>query len=67
MFKREVNPDKARAGYCELLSKLNESNLNMRKIKNGQTIFESPVMQLKYANPFFKNDQMHGKLLNYLD
>ena len=67
MFKREANPDKARAGYCELLSKLNESNLTMRKIKNGQTIFESPALQTKYANPYFKNEHVHGKLLDYLD
>ena len=39
----------------------------MRKIKNGQTIFDSDAMQTKYANPYFKNEKMHGKLLDYLD
>ena len=40
IFKREVRMDTVRAGYTELLNKLNESELTIRRIKNGQTIFD---------------------------
>jgi len=38
----------------------------IRQIKNGQTIFDTDVMKLKYSNPYFKNKEMHGKLLEFL-
>ena len=55
LFKREVRIDQARAGYLKLLSKLNESEMCIRQIKNGQTLFDQEVMRTKYANPYFKN------------
>jgi len=56
LFKREVWEENARAGYIKLLEKLNESEMSIRQIKNGQTLFEKDVMRIKYANPYFKNE-----------
>lgn len=67
IFKREVRNFISRAGYHELLEKLNMSDYQIRQIKNGQTIFEQEVMRTKYANPFFKNPEMHHKMLELLD
>ena len=57
----------ARAGYIKLLEKLTESEMCIRQIKNGQTLFEKDVMRIKYANPYFKNEKMNNKLHDYLE
>ena len=44
-----------------------QSEQVIRQIKNGQTIFNQPVMKTKYSNPYFKNKDMHHKLLALLD
>ena len=65
IFQREVQ--NARIGYIKLLEKLTESEMCIRQIKNGQTLFEKDVMRIKYANPYFKVDKMNNKLQEYLE
>jgi len=67
IFKREVRIDTSRAGYMKLLGKLNESEMCIRQIKNGQTIFDQDVMRTKYANPYFQNEHMNNKLLSFVE
>ena len=54
-------------GYHELLQKIQSSDLSLKQVKNGQTIFAQDIMRTKYANPYFKNPEMRGKLVDYLD
>ena len=67
IFKREQREDQARAGYTQLLSKLNDSELTIRRIKNGQTIFDQDSMRTKYANPYFRNEKMHKTFVDFIE
>ena len=54
-------------GYTKLLSKILESNLTVRQVKNGQTLFEKEVMQRHYNNPFLELDHLKKDLKHYLE
>ena len=66
-FKRDNRNEHATHATKLLHQKVLESELSLRQIKSGRTIFESESMRNQYSNPFFKNPDMHGKLLKYLD
>lgn len=51
VYGREETKDN---GYTKLLSKILESNLTVRQIKNGQGLFDKDVMKRKYNNPYFE-------------
>jgi hypothetical protein len=53
-----MRKDIVRMGYKSLLKNLDESNLTLRQIKNGQTLFDKDVMKLNYYNPYFANSKM---------
>lgn len=67
IFLRDIRKDNVKDGHLKLHQKLKESDFTIRKIKNGQTIFDTDAMKLKYSNPYFKNPQMHSKLLSFID
>lgn len=50
-----------------MLSKIHESNLTVRQIKNGQTLFEKEIMQLRYNNPFLEVQELKEGLKNYIN
>ena len=67
IFQREQREDQVRAGYTQLLAKLNESQLTIRRIKNGQTIFDQESMRTKYTNPYFRNGRVHKTFVDYIE
>lgn len=67
IFQRDIRKDNVKDGHFKLHQKLKESDFTIRKIKNGQTIFDTEALKLKYSNPYFKNADMHKKLLNFID
>ena len=54
-------------GYHQLLAKIGESDLSLKQVKNGQTIFAQDVLRTKYANPYFKNPDMRSRLTSFID
>lgn len=66
VFHKEGRQDVLRSGYSKLLNKILESNLTLRQIKNGQTLFEKEMMQKKYNNPFLENDELKEELRLYI-
>lgn len=50
-----------------MLSKIHESNLTVRQIKNGQTLFEKEIMQLRYNNPFLEVQELKEGLKKYIN
>ena len=67
LFQREVRQEALHVGYHQLLAKIGESDLSLKQVKNGQTIFAQDGMRAKYANPYFKNADMRGKLVAFIE
>ena len=67
MFKREFRQDVLREGYSKLLKKKNDADLELRKIKNGQSLFDKDLMTDKYSNPYLQDPQMRASLINYIE
>ena len=52
-------------GYTKLLHKISDSNLTLRQIKNGSTLFDKDFMKIKYTNPYLQNDKLMNQLGEY--
>ena len=62
-----MRQDALNVGYHQLLQKIGESDLSLKQVKNGQTIFARDGMRTKYANPYFKNPAMRRKLVSFIE
>ncbi len=67
IFEKNLRYDQVNQGYTKLLSKIQESNLTVRQIKNGQTLFDKDVMQKRYNNPFLEIQHLRDELKNYIE
>lgn len=61
--KSSTNPN----AFTALLGKILESNLTVRQIKNGQTLFKKEVMQKKYNNPYLEVEKMKEELNMFIE
>ena len=62
-----MRKDIIRQGYTKLLEKMEETNLTLRQIKNGQTLFDKDMMKTNYDNPYFSNNKMRNTMQNFLE
>ena len=67
IFKRDIRNEHGNHANKLLHQKLLQSELTLRQIKSGRTIFENETLRQQYSNPFFKNQDMNQKLLAFLD
>ena len=67
VFEKGIRKDELRQGFGKLLNKILDSNLTLRQIKNGQTLFEKEVMQKKYNNPYLEVDKVKDDLHKYIE
>jgi hypothetical protein len=56
-----------KAGYRSLLKNLDESNLTLRQVRNGSTLFDKDMMKINYDNPYFANGKMRDTMEKYLE
>ena len=56
-----------RDGSKKLFTKIADSNLNLKMIKNGNTaLFDQEVMRVNYTNPHLSNSKLKLKLSQYI-
>jgi hypothetical protein len=67
VFEREVRMGVVKAGYRSLLKNLDESNLTLRQVRNGSTLFDKDMMKINYDNPYFANGKMRDTMEKYLE
>eukprot|EP00347_Sterkiella_histriomuscorum_P006247 403353499 len=67
VFEKGMRQDVVRQGFSKLLNKIQDSNLTLRQVKNGQTLFEKEMMLKNYNNPFLEVDQMKNQLHRFIE
>ncbi|CDW73084.1 UNKNOWN [Stylonychia lemnae] len=67
VFQKGMRQDLVKQGFQKLLGKVLESNLTLRQIKNGQTLFEKEMMLKNYNNPYLDVDKMREDLSRYIE
>jgi hypothetical protein len=66
VFSKDVRFDQIRAGYTELLEKLNKSSHFLVQVKTGKTLFESDLMRTNFTNPYLKHPETLQNLKTFL-
>lgn len=66
VFSKDVRFDQIRAGYTELLDKLNKSSHFLIQVKTGKTVFESDLMRTNFTNPYLKHPETLQNLKTFL-
>ncbi|CDW77854.1 UNKNOWN [Stylonychia lemnae] len=65
--RNSVASSQDKSAYQELLAKVADSHMNLRKVKNGQPIFPSTFLSEKQNIPFLKNKDLSENVKKYLD